>query len=245
MGCISTWQWTCSERGKSLIFLLRFFLASIFTYLGETIPVMTIQITSRQFNVLAFIRSRIERDGQSPTLEEIGNALGMGNISAVLKHVRSLEAKGRLTLEPNRARSIRLVREPDPINADTMDLPLVGRVAAGTPMGSAADVEKTIRVSRTLFRKPPDYLLRVVGHSMRDEGILDQDLVGVQRTPVARHGQVVVARVGDDAFTIKKLYLKGDVKRLMPNSAGFQPIDPDPTEDFAIEGLFVGLIRGA
>lgn len=206
---------------------------------------MTMQITNRQSNVLAFIRSRIERDGQSPTLEEIGEALNIGNVSAVLKHVRSLEAKGRLTMEPHRARSIRLVREPDPIDADTLDLPLVGRVAAGTPMASGADVEKTVRVSRSLFRKQPDYLLRVVGNSMRDEGILDQDLVGVQRAPVAKHGQVVVARVGNDEFTIKKLYLKGDVKRLMPNSPGFQPIDPDPTEDFAIEGLFVGLIRGA
>lgn len=206
---------------------------------------MTLQITNRQSNVLAFIRSRIERDGQSPTLEEIGHALGIGNVSAVLKHVRSLEAKGRLTMEANRPRSIRLVREADPVDADTLDLPLVGRVAAGTPLASGVDAEKTIRVSRTLFRRQPDYLLRVVGNSMRDEGILDQDLVGVQRTPVAKHGQVVVARVGTDEFTIKKLYLKGDVKRLMPNSPGFRPIDPDPTEDFAIEGLFVGLIRGA
>ena len=89
---------------------------------------MTIQITSRQSNVLAFIRARIERDGQSPTLEEIGAALGIGNVSAVLKHVRSLEAKGRLTIEPNRARSIRLVREPDPMDADTLDLPLIGLI---------------------------------------------------------------------------------------------------------------------
>jgi len=206
---------------------------------------MTIQITSRQSNVLAFIRARIERDGQSPTLEEIGAALGIGNVSAVLKHVRSLEAKGRLTIEPNRARSIRLVRESDPMDADTLDLPLVGRIAAGEPLFSALRVDRSLRVSRSLFRLRPDYLVKVVGDSMRDEGILDGDLVAVHATPVARHGQVVAARVRGNEFTIKRLHWKGDVIRLMPNSPGFKPIDVDPTEDFAIEGLFAGLLRGS
>src|SRR5487761_2056004 len=93
----------------------------IFTQIGETMRTMTLQITHRQSNVLTFIRTRIERDGQSPTLEEIGEALGIGSVSAVLKHVRSLEAKGRLTLEPHHARSIRLVRESDPMDADTLE----------------------------------------------------------------------------------------------------------------------------
>ena len=206
---------------------------------------MTIQITQRQSNVLAFIRARIERDGQSPTLEEIGGALGIDSVSAVLKHVRSLEAKGRLTLEPNRARSIRLVREPDPMDADTLDLPLIGRIAAGEPLFSASRVDRSLRVSRSLFRLRPDYLVKVVGDSMRDEGILDGDLVAVHATPVARHGQVVAARVRGNEFTIKRLHWKGDVIRLMPNSPGFNPIDVDPTEDFAIEGLFAGLLRGS
>ncbi len=209
------------------------------------IRAMTIQLTSRQSNILDFIRITLERKGEAPTLDEIGQEMGLGHVSAVLKHVRSLEAKGRLIIEPHRARGIRLVQEVSALDADTLDLPLLGRVAAGSPISSETNVEKTVRISRSLFRKQPDYLLRVVGNSMRDEGILDQDLVGVQRTPVAKHGQVVVARLGSDAFTIKKLYSKGDIKRLMPNSPGFQPIDPDPTEDFAIEGLFVGLIRGA
>ena len=205
---------------------------------------MTLQITSRQSNVLAFIRARIARDGQSPTLEEIGEALGIGHVSAVLKHVRSLEAKGRLMIEPNQARGIRLVHEPDPMDADTLDLPLIGRIAAGEPLFSEARIERSLRVSRWLFRLRPDYLVRVVGDSMRNEGILEGDLVGVHATPVARHGQVVAARVDGDRFTIKRLHWKGDVIRLMPNSPGFKPIDVDPTEDFAIEGLFAGLLRG-
>jgi repressor LexA len=106
-------------------------------------------------------------------------------------------------------------------------------------------VERSLRVSRWLFRLQPDYLVRVIGDSMRDEGILDGDLVAVHATPVARHGQVVAARVAGDRFTIKRLYWQGDVIRLLPNSPGYQPIDPDPTEDFAIEGLFAGLVRGS
>ena len=206
---------------------------------------MSLHLTSRQSNILDFIRDRLEHAGQAPTLEEIGLAMGLPNVSAVLKHVRSLEAKGRLLIEPNRPRGIRLVTSVDALDADTMELPLLGRIAAGEPMFSPSRVERTLRVSRWLFRLQPDYLLRVVGDSMRDEGILDQDLVGVHATPVARHGQVVAARVGDDRFTIKRLYWKGDVIRLLPNSPGYQPIDPDPGEDFAIEGLFAGLLRGS
>lgn len=206
---------------------------------------MTLQLTSRQFNILAFIRERVERDGEAPTLEEIGQAMGIPSVSAVLKHVRSLEAKGRLAVEPNRSRGIRLIQEVDPLAADTMELPLIGRIAAGEPIFSDARVERSLHVSRWLFRLKPDYLVRVIGDSMRDEGILDGDLVAVHATPVARHGQVVAARVAGDRFTIKRLYWKGDVIRLLPNSAGYQPIDPDPTEDFAIEGLFAGLVRGS
>jgi len=206
---------------------------------------MTIQITQRQLNVLAFIRARIERDGQAPTLEEIGDALSIGNVSAVLKHVRSLAAKGRLTIEPSHARGIRLVRESDPLDADTLELPLIGRIAAGEPLFSESRVDRSLLVSRSLFRLRPDYLVKVAGNSMRDEGIHDGDLVAVHATPVARHGQVVAARVDGDRFTIKRLHWKGDVIRLMPNSPGFKPIDVDPTEDFAIEGLFAGLLRGS
>jgi len=205
---------------------------------------MTLQLTSRQSNILAFIRERLEQGGEVPTLEEIGQAMGIPSVSAVLKHVRSLEAKGRLVIEPNRARGIRLVQETDPLAADTLELPLIGRIAAGEPIFSDARVERSLRVSRWLFRLQPDYLVRVIGDSMRDEGILDGDLVAVHATPVARHGQVVAARVTGDRFTIKRLYWQGDVIRLLPNSPGYQPIDPDPTEDFAIEGLFAGLVRG-
>ncbi len=205
---------------------------------------MTLKLTHRQSHVLAFVRQTLERDGRAPTLEEIGLALGIAQVSAVRKHVRALEAKGRLLIEPNRSRGIQLVRETDPMDADTMELPLIGRIAAGEPIFSDARVERMLRVSRWPFRLRPDYLVRVMGDSMQDEGILDGDLVGVHATPVARHGQVVAARLGGDRFTIKRLHWQGEVIRLLPNSPGHHPIDPDPSEDFAIEGLFAGLLRG-
>ena len=205
---------------------------------------MSLQLTDRQSAILEFIRQHLQQAGQAPTLEEIGRAMHLPNVSAVQKHVRSLEAKGRLSIEPNRSRGIRLALAASGVPVDTLELPLVGRIAAGEPLFSESRIERSLHVSRWLFRLKPDYLVRVVGDSMRDEGILDGDLVGVHATPVARHGQVVAARVEGERFTIKRLYWKGDVIRLLPNSPGYQPIDPDPSEDFAIEGLFAGLLRG-
>jgi len=204
---------------------------------------MSLHLTSRQFAILAFIREHLEREGHAPTLEQIGRAMGMAHVSAVSKHLRALQAKGHLTITPNRSRGIRLNHASEVLDPSLLELPLIGRIAAGEPLFSEARVERTLRLSAGLFRLKPDYLVRVVGDSMRDEGILDGDLVGVHVTPVARHNQIVAARVGGDRFTIKRLYWQADVIRLLPNSPGFQPIDPDPTEDFAIEGLYAGLIR--
>jgi repressor LexA len=206
---------------------------------------MSLRLTSRQSAILAFIRECMEGNGHAPTLEEIGRQLGLAHVSAVSKHLRALEAKGHLTIAPNRPRGIRLKEDPETIDPELLEVPLIGRIAAGEPLHSEAHVERRVRLSAGLFRLKPDYLVRVVGDSMRDEGILDGDLVGLHATPVARHGQVVAARVGGDRFTIKRLYRKDGVIRLLPNSPGYRPIDPDPTEEFAVEGLFAGLLRTA
>lgn len=197
-------------------------------------------LTSRQQAILDFLRRRIAA-GLPPALQEIADEFGI-RVNGVVKHLRALENKGAVELLPGRARGIRLVDSPEwPI--DAFSLPLVGRVAAGAPILSEEYVEREVTVDRWLFRPRPDYLLRVQGDSMRDDGILDGDLIGVHRTPQAGHGQTVVARVGDEGFTVKRLYWRGGRLRLMPRSAGHSPIDPDPTEDFAIEGLFCGLVR--
>ena len=205
-------------------------------------------LTSRQAAILDFLHRHLASEGLPPTLQEIGTAFGIGHVNAVVKHLRALESKGRIALTPHRARGIRLLDPPraSAKHADgVLALPLIGRVAAGQPLSSEANVERSVLIDPALFRLRPDYLLRVQGDSMRDDGILDGDLIGVHATPVAEHGQTVVARLGDRGFTVKRLYRRGHQLRLLPRSAGHLPIDPDPREDFAIEGLFAGLIRQA
>jgi len=120
---------------------------------------------------------------------------------------------------------------------------LVGHVAAGEPLFSHAYVERRVAIDRSLFKPQPKYLLRVEGHSMIDAGIQDGDLIGVHPTRAAEHGQIVVARLGDEALTVKRLHKKGSQLRLLSCNTAYAHIDPDPTDDFAIEGLFCGLIR--
>jgi repressor LexA len=142
----------------------------------------------------------------------------------------------------HKARTIRIVGARK--QSDTLELPLVGRVAAGEPILSGGHVERTVVVDRWMFRPRPDFLLRVQGDSMIDDGILDGDLVAGRSTRDAEHGQTVIARVGE-GITIKRLYRRGRVVRLLPRNTAYAPIDPDPTEDFAIEGIYCGLQRRA
>ena len=203
--------------------------------------IYTMSLTPRQAAILDFLRQHMAAEGMPPTLQEIGVAFGIEHVNAVVKHLRALEAKGQIALIPNRARGIRLSDAPA-MHDDLLSLPLVGRVAAGQPIMSEAGTERVLRLDPALFKLRPDYLLRVHGDSMRDDGILDGDLIGVHATPVAEHGQTVVARVGS-GFTVKRLYRKGRKLRLLPRNPEHRAIDPDPSDDFAIEGLFAGLIR--
>jgi repressor LexA len=207
-------------------------------------------LTDRQQAILEFVRERIAVDGMPPTLAEIARAFGFRQARAAQKHLLALAAKGQLTLLPGKARGIRLpasasVGARRAARDEPLVLPLLGRVAAGQPIGAAADIEREVLLDPHLFHPRPDYLLRVRGDSMRDDGILDGDLVAVHRTPEARTGQTVVARI-DGEITIKRLVLAGGHVRLLPRNAGHAPIEVDPrTDDFAIEGLFVGVLRGA
>jgi repressor LexA len=201
-------------------------------------------LTARQQAVLDFVRERIAVDGMPPTLAEIARAFGFRQARAAQKHLLALEAKGWLTLLPGKARGIRLPAATTRRDAP-LALPLLGRVAAGLPIGAAAEVEREVQLDPHLFHPRPHYLLRVRGDSMRDEGILDGDLIAVHRTPEARSGQTVVARV-DGEITVKRLELAGDRVRLLPRNPEHAPIEVDPrTDDFAIEGLCVGVLRGA
>jgi repressor LexA len=206
-------------------------------------------LTDRQQAILGFVRERIEADGLPPTWAEIARAFGFRQTRAAQKHLQAIAARGYLTLLPGKARGIRLsngmLSNGSP-RAPQLSLPVLGRVAAGAPIGADAGadagVERVFAFDPALFSPRPDYLLRVRGDSMRDEGILDGDLVAVQRRADARDGQVVVARL-DDELTIKRLELRRERVRLLPRNPGYAPVEVQPGQDFAIEGLYCGLVR--
>ena len=192
-------------------------------------------LTARQQEILDFIRATVESEGRPPTRAEVCTAFGFRSPNAAETHLRALAAKGAILLEEGRARGIRL--------AEALGLPLVGRVAAGSPILAAEHVEREVGVDPNLFAQAPDYLLKVRGMSMRDAGILDGDLIAVHRSPEARNGQIVVARLEDDV-TVKTLQRKGALVELLPANPDFKPIVVDTRRDaLSIEGVMVGLIR--
>jgi len=193
------------------------------------------ELTSQQHKILQFIRQAIEATGFPPTRAEIARALAFRSPNAAESHLRALERKGAIEIMQGAARGIRLAEGPG--------IPLVGRVAAGSPILAEEHVEKHYQFDSSLFKPRADYLLRVRGMSMRDVGILDGDLLAVHRTAEARSGQIVVARVHDEV-TVKRLRRRGAVVELLPENPEFEPILVDTRrEPLAIEGIAVGVIR--
>ncbi|MDO5506042.1 MAG: transcriptional repressor LexA [Pseudoxanthomonas suwonensis] len=197
-------------------------------------------LTTRQRQMLAFIEGFMARHGYAPTDREIAEAFGLASKTGPRKHLAALEAAGYLELVPGVGRGLRLtggVRA-----AAGLRLPILGRVAAGMPIGPAHEHDEVLDVDPDLFRTRPDYLLRVKGDSMRDDGILDGDLVAVRQAVTAENGQTVVARI-DGEITIKRLHLTRAGIRLLPRNPDYAPIDVPRDADFAIEGLYCGLVR--
>lgn len=204
-------------------------------------------LTDRQRAVLDYIQAQTASEGLPPTLQQIADAFGFRQACAAHKHVRRLQAAGYLSVRPHEARGIRLGaggtgRSLQKARETRLSLPILGRVAAGVPIGADAGVERQVLLDRTLFSSRPDYLLRVHGDSMRDDGIFDGDLVAVQRSREARNGQVVVARV-EGEITIKRFEQTPARIRLLPRNPDYAPILVAPGSDFAIEGLYCGLVR--
>jgi repressor LexA len=202
-----------------------------------------LSLSNRQRQVLRFVRDHVATQGRPPTLREIADALGFPSHSSAQACITSLVNKGALERSPHH-RGLRLSDTAVPRRTHGAELPLVGRVAAGAPILAAEHVERQVGVDPALFRPRADYLLRVVGLSMRDAGILDGDLVAVHRTAHADDGQVVVARV-DDEVTVKTLKRERGHVLLLPANPDFAPIriDASAGESFAIEGRCVGVIR--
>jgi len=199
------------------------------------------QLTPRQKEILELIQSFIDEYGMPPTRADIAKALGFKSANAAEEHLRALQKKGVLELIPGASRGIQL---KDSLR-EQMGLPLVGRVAAGSPILAEEHIETHYRIDPALFNPKPHYLLRVQGMSMRDAGILDGDLVVVHRTPEVRSRQIVVARV-DDEVTVKRYRQDGSVVWLLPENDEFEPIQVDLNKQtMVIEGVVVGVIRNA
>ena len=201
-------------------------------------------LTVRQQKVLDWIRRHLESTGIPPTRAEIAAGLGFRTASSAEDHLRALARKGVLTMTPGASRGLRLREMPE---LPGIGLPLVGRVAAGSPILAAEHIEAHLRVDPALFTPHADYLLRVRGQSMRDASILDGDFLAVHRSSEARSGQIVVARLagrGGDEVTVKRLKRRGGQLLLVAENPDFAPIVVDPKEAaFAIEGIAVGLVR--
>lgn len=228
---------------------------------------MANQLTARQAEILKLIQSAVAETGFPPTRAEIARSLGFKSANAAEDHLRALEKKGYISLTPGASRGIRLKLGTNSSNgsnesgsssgtarekitdalvsmADALALPIIGRVAAGSPVLAAENVAKEISVDGSLFSRRPDYLLQVRGMSMRDAGILDGDLLAVKKTQEARSGQIVVARIDNDV-TVKRLSIEKDGVKLLPENPDFEPIQVSQAEQFSIEGIAVGLIRTA
>ncbi len=196
-------------------------------------------LTPRQSQILHMIQEFIADSGMPPTRAEIARELGFKSANAAEEHLRALQRKGALELLPGASRGIQL---KDSLR-DQIGLPLVGRVAAGSPILAEEHIETHYRLDPALFNPKPHYLLRVQGMSMKDAGILDGDLVAVHRTPEVRSRQIVVARV-EDEVTVKRYRQDGSTVWLLPENEEFEPIEVDlNTQTMVIEGVVVGVIR--
>ena len=196
------------------------------------------KLTARQSQVLDIIRRYLDETGYPPTRAEIAAELGFRSANAAEEHLRALARKGAIEMVPGASRGIRLPEaEPD------LGLPVIGQVAAGSPILAQEHVEDHCALQPNFFSPKADYLLRVRGMSMKDIGILDGDLLAVHRTQDVQNGQIVIARVGDEV-TVKRFRKNGDKVWLIAENEEFSPIEVDLTEqELFIEGLGVGVIR--
>ncbi len=195
----------------------------------------TQNLTPRQQEILDFIRNNLEVFSVPPTRAEIASAFGFASPNAAEDHLRALAKKGAITLEPGSARGIRLVEQ--------LGLPLIGTVAAGSPILAVENRLEHMRVDPSLFSPRADFLLRVRGLSMIEAGILDGDLLAVHRTSEATNGQIVVARIGDEV-TVKRFKRRGTMVELIAENRDFAPILVNTRKEaLTIEGIAVGLIR--
>ncbi len=212
------------------------------------------QLTARQQEIWQFLVDYVDRHGYPPTVREIGEAVGLASPSTVHAHLANLERAGLLRRDPTKPRALDLIghrRESrgfdetggEPATIELQKLPLLGQIAAGSPLLAEENIEDELAVPEPLGRRA-DFLLRVKGESMINAGILDGDILVVQRAQDARDGEIVVALVGDDEFadeaTVKTFYREGNRVRLQPENDSLEPIYADFVQ---ILGTVTGVFR--
>lgn len=198
-------------------------------------------LTPRQAEILQLIKDYQAETGMPPTRAEIASQLGFKSANAAEEHLKALAKKGVLTMMPGTSRGIRLLDDDN--EPEQLGLPLIGKVAAGQPILAAEHVQNHYKIDAHLFKPHADFLLKVHGMSMQDIGILDGDLLAVHKTTEAQPGQIIVARV-DDEVTVKRFQRDGHQVLLLPENKDFNVIKVDlRQQQFAVEGLAVGVIR--
>ena len=205
---------------------------------------MSEPLTERQAEILKLIKELTEVSGFPPTRAEIADRMGFRSVNAAEQHLRALERKGALDISSGSSRGIKIRGSSGHrTTGRLLELPVVGRVAAGSPILAEEHVTARYQVDPNLFTPRADYLLKVRGLSMRDAGILEGDLLAVHRTQDAQYGQVVVARIADEV-TVKRLKRRGHAVQLLPENPDFEPIELDlRSDEMTIEGIAVGVIR--
>ena len=200
-------------------------------------------LTARQQEIFDFVKNHITTTGMPPTRVEIAREIGFKSPNAAEEHLKALARKGYIEMLSGTSRGIRILVNDETEAANDDGLPLIGKVAAGTPIEAIEHIEDHYPVNGSMFSPAADYLLRVNGNSMEKIGILDGDLLAVHKTNYAKNGQVVVARV-DDEVTVKRLEKKGDLIYLHPENDELEAIVVDPRIEYIeIEGIAVGVIR--
>ena len=200
-------------------------------------------LTERQRQIYDLIKDNIQTTGMPPTRAEIAQKLGFRSANAAEEHLKALAKKGAIEMIAGSSRGIRLLLESQEEQNDFPGIPLIGQVAAGSPILAQEHIESHYQVDPSLFKPHADFLLRVHGMSMKDIGIIDGDLLAVHKTQDVKNGQVVVARI-DDEVTVKRLSRKGKHVQLIAENEEFSPIEVDlEKQSFSIEGIAVGIIR--
>lgn len=198
-------------------------------------------LTVRQTQILDFIKTYLVTYGYPPTRAEIAERLGFKSANAAEEHLKALARKGAIAMTPGVSRGIRIPETPTP--EEVQGIPIIGKVAAGTPILATAHTEGYCAIAADFFHPKADYLLRVQGMSMQDAGILDGDLLAVHRCQEARNGQIVVARIHEEV-TVKRFQKEGSIVSLLPENPDFESIRVNLLqEELVIEGIQVGIIR--